>query len=147
MSNASFWTDYELNTLKQLVSEKLSASVIAERMGRSRNAIIGATHRYSDRVGKLRWWVLAKKRGLKITTIKTVKKRQAQKRPFELGMETKEAKDIIIDVVPPEQLRTLMELETGQCRWPVGDMFCGDHVERGAYCQMHTARSHMYQRK
>ena len=41
----TIWTDEKVNMLEALLEEKLSASQIGERLGVSRNAVIGKAHR------------------------------------------------------------------------------------------------------
>lgn len=47
------WSEAELNRLGKLVKEGLSASLIGEAMGRSRNAVIGKILRMNGKVGRL----------------------------------------------------------------------------------------------
>lgn len=40
---------------------------------------------------------------------------------------------------------SLIDLEPGMCKWPIGEgspyLFCGTHAASGPYCEHHTARA------
>lgn len=45
-------------------------------------------------------------------------------------------------VVPETVISSLLALERGECRWPMGNRFCGEPCSRGrSYCPRHFRRS------
>jgi GcrA cell cycle regulator len=133
------WTDDRVEVLKKLWGEGRTAAEIAKELGGvTRNAVIGKAHRLklSGRVSPLQQVVKkpANNPGLKPVI---ADKKVIKKMPAMVPMDLKADQDRVR--IP------LIELQSGQCRWPIGDPrdanfgFCGDHSEDGSpYCAAHS---------
>lgn len=159
------WTEERIELLKKLWLEGLSGGLIAKQLhGPSRNAVIGKAHRLglggrggtsnlprepSMRAQRVR------KNGNPLGTIRferLAKKVKERTRITEQGkvmtvFETQPLPERVEDfAIPVEQRKTFRELETGMCKWPVGDpqepdfFFCGGVAKEGEpYCSGHCA--------
>ncbi len=108
--------------------EGFSAVVIANKIGKTRNAVIGKLSRLGIKKSELN--ITSRAKGQK----KSVLPQKTKKKP---------------DVHPPEierveQKLTLLYLTEKTCRWPIGDpatrnfWFCGKPVQAGKrYCTQH----------
>jgi len=147
------WTDEQLARLRQLHDEGLSALVIAEmltkelRLNVTRNMICGKKERMGLRGGA--------RPGVKPSRPRRVRKgrkvvRAVDSEPMvprepELPPPTPRSD---LDI-PPEQRRTIWELENWHCRWPVGGgaamFYCGsptaDVVRGQPWCPAHKRRA------
>lgn len=118
-----------------------SAGVIAERIGKSRNAVIGKVHRL---------------RG-KGTRIRTKPSRMVQhERPRPKPIPPKRKAPVSLMTKPLQPPRPviqcpcrLIDLEPGQCKWPYGNpheddfYFCGAVADGGnPYCLVHMRIAH-----
>jgi GcrA cell cycle regulator len=154
------WNDERVETLKKLWSEGLSASQIANRLGRdlSRNAVIGKVHRLG----------LSGRATTSRMTLSRAGKMQAAKRYSKFATESKrqalirrgrydEARAACVVVAPrlkplplppepvrPAKLVSFAELEPDMCKFVYGDPktsdhgFCGCKAMPGSpYCAGH----------
>jgi GcrA cell cycle regulator len=143
------WTDERVELLKKLWSDGLSASQIAAELGGiTRNAVIGKVHR------------LGLSGRAKSASSAAPRPRKARSPMMRLGrasirgntalahayeMEAEAAPELIDNVIPIGQRRTILELTEQTCRWPVGDpgssefFFCGGNTLGGLpYCAYHS---------
>jgi GcrA cell cycle regulator len=145
------WTDERVELLKKLWSDGLSASQIAAELGGiTRNAVIGKVHR------------LGLSGRAKSTSSAAPRQRKARApshmmrigRPAIRGntalahayeVETEAEPELLDNVIPIGQRRTILELNEQTCRWPVGDpssgdfFFCGGNTLDGLpYCAYHS---------
>jgi GcrA cell cycle regulator len=145
------WTDERVELLKKLWSDGLSASQIAAELGGiTRNAVIGKVHRLglsgrakstssaSPRPRKAR----APSHMLRIGRA-AIRGNTALAHAYE--MEAEAEPELIDNIIPIGQRRTLLELNEQTCRWPVGDpgstefFFCGGNTLAGLpYCAHHS---------
>ncbi len=145
------WTDERVELLKKLWSDGLSASQIAAELGGiTRNAVIGKVHRLglsgrakssssaSTRPRKAR----APSHMLRIGRA-SVRGNTALAHAYELEVEAEP--ELIDNIIPIGQRRTILELNEQTCRWPVGDpgssdfFFCGGNTVTGLpYCAYHS---------
>jgi GcrA cell cycle regulator len=147
MSAHSLWTDKVVATLTELWADKdISAALIAHRLSHkfgvviSRNAILGKAHRLG--LPSRREASPSKKR-----RVPTLRKPPAPRKRI---VEPKLAANAIVDInIPFVQRRSLLELTSKTCKWPVGDphepgfFFCGaEPVEGCVYCAGHMARAY-----
>ncbi len=144
---ATPWTEEREAELRSLWSEGLTAAIIAGRMGVSRNAILGKSHRLglNDR-----------RQGVAAIRVKRAAKRVRRERQTEIS-------DLVAERIRPgrpvsaqafEPLEgtrpvTLLDLEPHHCRWPIGDPqdasfgFCGCKRAAGTpYCEAHANRAY-----
>ncbi len=129
------WSDERTDLLKKLWTDGLSASQIAGELGGiTRNAVIGKVHRLglsgrakspssAPRVRKPRTHMM------RARAQTTVRGNTALALAFE--MEQEPEPELIENIIPVGQRRTLLELSADTCRWPIGDpasaefFFCG----------------------
>jgi len=143
------WTDERVELLKKLWSDGLSASQIAAELGGiTRNAVIGKVHRLglSGRAKSTSAGVPRprKSRSSHILRIgrSAIRGNTALAHAYDLEIEAEP--ELIDNIIPIGQRRTLLELNEQTCRWPVGDpgsgdfFFCGGQtVVSLPYCAYH----------
>jgi GcrA cell cycle regulator len=145
------WTDERVETLKKLWADGLSASQIAAELGGiTRNAVIGKVHRLglsgrakspsssAPRPRKAR----AHSHMLRVSR-PAMRGNTALAHAYELEVEPEP--ELIDNIIPLGQRRTLLELNELTCRWPIGDpgtaefFFCGGLPATGLpYCAYHS---------
>jgi GcrA cell cycle regulator len=145
------WTDERVETLKRLWADGLSASRIAAELGGiTRNAVIGKVHRLGlsgrakspssaaprPRKGRTHSHVLRLSRPV-------MRGNTALAHAYELVIEPEP--ELVDNIIPLGQRRTLLELTEATCRWPIGDpgtaefFFCGGQSATGLpYCAYHS---------
>lgn len=136
------WTDDQVNLLRVLHATGNSASIMAKELGRTRNAVISKCHRMGLATRKPT--ITKYKTGI-AKTRRTQPRRRAD---VALRVATTHAVSLPVDE-PFEMLqpRTLMELQTGECHYPVGNPFavgffyCGN-AANGSYCAHHHRLTH-----
>jgi GcrA cell cycle regulator len=145
------WTDERVETLKKLWADGLSASQIAAELGGiTRNAVIGKVHRLglsgrakspssaAPRPRKSR----AASQMLRVSR-SSMRGNTALAHAYELDVESEP--ELIDNVIPLGQRRSLLELTEETCRWPIGDpgtadfFFCGGPaITSLPYCAYHS---------
>jgi GcrA cell cycle regulator len=144
------WTDERVETLKKLWTDGLSASQIAAELGGiTRNAVIGKVHRLGLS-GRAKSPSAAAPRPRKPrphthmmrVARPAVRGNTALAQAFEIELEAEP--ELVDNVIPLGQRRTLLELSEETCRWPIGDpgnpdfFFCGGPTLTGLpYCAHH----------
>lgn len=135
------WTPARVEWLKQLRSEGLSKSLIAQRMGVTRNAVVGKLDR------------------LKAPSIvPIVSKRKTGRNQYTSGNYTPVRPRRLPGRYPPlaefnaaipkRQRVSIVGLTGSNCHWPVGDpgtqdfFFCGAPAEFAPYCPAHDHYAH-----
>ena len=145
------WTDERVELLKKLWSDGLSASQIAAELGGiTRNAVIGKVHRLGLS-GRAKSASTAAPRQRKARASAhmmrmaraSIRGNTALAHAYEF--ETEAAPELIENIIPIGQRRTLLELTEQTCRWPIGDpgssdfFFCGGNTIAGLpYCAFHS---------
>jgi GcrA cell cycle regulator len=145
------WTDERVETLKKLWTEGLSASQIAAELGGiTRNAVIGKVHRLGLS-GRAKSPSSAAPRPRKArpqshmlrVSRPSIRGNTALAQAYELEVELEP--ELVDNVIPLGQRRTLLELNEETCRWPIGDpghpdfFFCGGQTITGLpYCAYHS---------
>jgi GcrA cell cycle regulator len=148
---AMTWTDERVEMLKKLWADGLSASQIAAELGGiTRNAVIGKVHRLglsgrakspssaAPRPRKPR----AHSHMLRVSR-PSIRGNTALAHAYEFDLEREP--ELLDNVIPLGQRRTLLELTEETCRWPIGDpgqpdfFFCGGQTITGLpYCAYHS---------
>ena len=144
------WTDERVELLKKLWAEGLSASQIAGELGGiTRNAVIGKVHRLglsgrakSSSSGAARPRK-ARAPGMMRVTRTSIRGNTALAHAYEHELEVEP--ELVDNVIPMGQRRTLLELTEATCHWPIGDpgqpdfFFCGGQTVSGLpYCAYHS---------
>jgi GcrA cell cycle regulator len=144
------WTDERVETLKKLWGDGLSASQIAGELGGiTRNAVIGKVHRLglsgrakspSSSAPRPR---KPRPQHMMRVSRPAVRGNTALAQVFDYEAEPEP--ELVENVVPLGQRRTLLELTEDTCRWPIGDpgatdfFFCGGQsINTGPYCGFHS---------
>jgi GcrA cell cycle regulator len=134
------WTDEAIARLVALWGEGFSASECGQRMGVSRNAVIGKVHRLGLS-GKYR----RPREGRRRMTKPRASKPAAQKSPnIEQPPEMPQMRqDLRLTEEPRRGSFDLLDLKLGQCRYPEGNgppfAFCGAPIVDGyPYCLEHA---------
>jgi GcrA cell cycle regulator len=134
------WGEKEDGALRAGVLGGKSAKDVADEMGISRNAVLGRAWRLGLNFsgerkprGKTRQLAVNGVRRPRVPKVKL-----APRVPTPAAVAALET-----FTAPPEPQQpvgvTLMDLEEGMCKWPVGDLFCGCKAMRGKpYCPQHT---------
>ena len=144
------WTDERVELLKKLWSDGLSASQIAGELGGiTRNAVIGKVHRLglSGRAKSPSAGVArprkARAPGMMRVSRGAIRGNTALAHAYEHELEPEP--ELIENIIPLGQRRTILELNEDTCRWPIGDpgspefFFCGGHTVNGLpYCSYHS---------
>jgi GcrA cell cycle regulator len=145
------WTDERVELLKKLWSDGLSASQIAGELGGiTRNAVIGKVHRLglSGRAKSPSSTAPRQRKPRSHTHMLRVSRpsmrgNTALAHAFEY--EVAEEPELLDNVIPIGQRRTILELTEDTCRWPIGDpgsadfFFCGGPSLTGLpYCSYHS---------
>jgi GcrA cell cycle regulator len=149
----SNWTDERIEVLVNLWQAGLSCGKIAKELGggATRNSVIGKIHRMglAARVTLDRFPTRAPgKRGPDRTVRMTKARKVALGKPLDLPP-IKKAKQKpqgqAWQPIPGIEPVSLLDLEAGQCKWPVGQdspfMFCGAPATHNHYCEHHHAWS------
>jgi GcrA cell cycle regulator len=144
------WTDERVELLKKLWADGLSASQIAAELGGiTRNAVIGKVHRLGLS-GRAKSVSAAAPRPRKARASHMLRISRAAVRgntalahAYEFEAET--VPELIENIIPIGQRRTILELTEQTCRWPIGDpgssdfFFCGGNTITGLpYCAYHS---------
>lgn len=146
------WPDEKTELLKTRWAEGVSASAIAKELGGdiSRSAVLGKVFRLGLTARQKRTHnVVAFRR--KPTRESDGRKRNGRRRNFfpkvpEFEVDDSLQTPLIDDLpIPEDQRRSILELTTETCRWPIGDpsapdfYFCGGQAVHGyPYCQHHV---------
>jgi GcrA cell cycle regulator len=144
------WTDERVELLKKLWADGLSASQIAGELGGiTRNAVIGKVHRLglsgrakspSSSAPRPR-----KARAPHMLRVQRPSIRGNTALAHAYDYEAEPEPELLDNVIPIGQRRTLLQLTEDTCRWPIGDpgtpefFFCGGQsVTSGPYCSHHS---------
>lgn len=124
---ATHWTNEDVEKARQLYYNGATFSEIAEQLSRTRNAIAGLCNRYQFKRAPKPPKIMVKKKILSAIVKKA-----------------KEIAEVIAPPPPPPPRnapKSLIELESRDCRWPIGDndfQFCAEEVVEGKpYCLKH----------
>jgi GcrA cell cycle regulator len=144
------WTDERVELLKKLWSDGLSASQIAAELGGiTRNAVIGKVHRLglSGRAKSASVGVPRQRKTRSPSMLRigrgAIRGNTALAHAYDI--ETEAEPQMLDNIIPLGQRRTLLELSDLTCRWPIGDpgggdfFFCGGNTLDGLpYCGYHS---------
>ena len=147
----SGWTDERFELAKKLWNEGKTATQIADRIGGglSRNAVIGKLSRDPShtprKYGTGNVYTRKKKDPISVERRAAPRRVAKVERVPTFSPEPDTAPLVEIPVVPPNERKALVDLETGDCRWPIEDPlhspdfgFCGRPAIPGMpYCTGH----------
>lgn len=129
------WTTEKVQTALNLASDGFTCAEIGERIGMSRNAVIGKFHRIGAKVGFV--WRAKAVAGSKPPH---QRKPRRQKLTRIILADIKLPEPIPSDA-PPSLDLSLFDLNQATCRWPYGDgpfFFCGHACKPSdSYCSYH----------
>ena len=145
------WTDERVETLKKLWADGHSASQIAAELGGiTRNAVIGKVHRLGL-AGRAKSPSSAASRqrkpraGSHMLRVSRPSMRGNTALAHAYELDTEAEPELIDNVIPLGQRRSLLELTEETCRWPIGDpgtadfFFCGGPtITSLPYCAYHS---------
>jgi GcrA cell cycle regulator len=143
------WTDDRVELLKKLWADGLSASQIAAELGGvTRNAVIGKVHRLGLS-GRAKSPSSAAPRARKPRShiMRVARPAMRGNTALALAFETEQEPELelVENIIPIGQRRTLLELTEDTCRWPIGDpaspefFFCGGKpLTSLPYCGYHS---------
>src|ERR1700733_8297420 len=125
------WTNKRVEILKKLWTDGLSASQIAAELGGiTRNAVIGKVHRLGLS-GRAKSTSTGAPRPRKTRSPshmlrigRAVRGNTALAHAYDIEAEAEP--ELIDNIIPIGQRRTILELNEQTCRWPVGDPSSGD---------------------
>jgi GcrA cell cycle regulator len=143
------WTDERVELLKKLWADGLSASQIAAELGGvTRNAVIGKVHRLglSGRAKSSSSGVPRQRKPRShMMRVSRPASRGNNALALSYDMEQEPEPEVIENIIPLGQRRTLLELNEDTCRWPIGDpattdfFFCGGKpLNALPYCHYHS---------
>src|SRR3977135_3167960 len=145
------WTDERVETLKKLWADGLSASQIAAELGGiTRNAVIGKVHRLglSGRAKSPSSSAPRPRKARAHTHLMRVSRpaiRGNTALAHSYDFEQEPEPELVDNVIPLGQRRTILQLTEDTCRWPIGDpgsadfFFCGGQtVTSLPYCAYHS---------
>jgi GcrA cell cycle regulator len=151
MEAAFVWDEGRVAALTKMIAENYPARVIAERLGTSRNAVLGKTHRMGISAP-----IKPKSSNVSKPRKPRAKREQKQPRVFRevvrivsanisgglrliRTVEAEQYKLRCVEIVPRNV--SLIDLEPGDCRYPYGDetvTFCGHPKQAdSSYCTPH----------
>lgn len=144
----SGWTDERFELAKKLWAQGRTATQIADQIGGglSRNAVIGKLSRSPDHIQR-KYGVgntYTRKKKERIVVERRAKPRVVERVPA-FAPEPDTVPVVEIPVVPVAERKALVDLEMGDCRYPLGDPlhdhdfgFCGRKAIEGMpYCEGH----------
>lgn len=158
MSKQFLWTVEAVAKAKKLYDEGYSCGEIGDRIGCSRNAVIGKVHRMKWPLrgpskmptGKRRKQVLARRknaaeeRAKKQFAIRTRRATPAEQAAAKLSFDSEVKR---LEAIPDVGTMKLLDLTETACRYPIGDptspgfLFCGSEKVHGhSYCLKHLIR-------
>ena len=143
------WTDERVELLKKLWTDGLSASQIAAELGGiTRNAVIGKVHRLglSGRAKSTSSGVPRQRKPRAPSMLRIGRVAIRGNTALAHAYEIEEAEPELLDnIIPIGQRRTLLELNEQTCHWPIGDpsstdfFFCGGQaITSLPYCSYHS---------
>jgi len=135
----SGWTIDKINLLMALAKEGFTAAQIAERVHRTRNAVLGKVHRLGCKLLDLN--------GDKRTASTYPYKRRPPTPRVRAVKKAMPAPPIAPALVESTQPCTLMDLQPDSCKWPINDgnpfLFCGaPRIDGHPYCDHHVRKAY-----
>jgi GcrA cell cycle regulator len=131
-----------ISTIEALIKKGHSSSVIGQRLGMTRNVVIGIRHRYLQHLVHSKPKTRSEPARIPKRAAPTKKVRPMPTRPeFESAPLPREE---VWRALPGAEPVSLLDLEEHHCRWPIGQQhvvgFCGCRKVPGMpYCEKHAA--------
>jgi GcrA cell cycle regulator len=145
------WTDDDVQLMKKLIADGISATVVGQRFGVTRSAIIGKLNRLKIKIGDLNGF---NNSGKMLARIEAKKLHRIRPRlalygdwhpPRKTNVVTIKPKTKPKPVVNLDHKCTIMQLKDKTCHWPLWGMddknrfYCGAPVTGKTYCEAHHA--------
>ena len=125
----ALWTNEEDAIMLEMIKAGNSASIIAEKLGRTRNAVIGRSHRLVAKKGDEARLDVNRLVAIPAIAIKN-------RKPTKTKVNTRDVED---RPELPKMIESLLALRHDQCRWPLEDGFCQHQkIPNSPYCAKHT---------
>ena len=142
------WSDEQVERLRKMWLEGLTANEIAKKLGVTKNAIVGKVHRLC---------LQARPSPIKIKAVEEPVEQSVQISDVKIEtIEENEFTDVIevksnaVTEVCKSGNVNLVDLDSHTCRWPIGDprdddfCFCGKKVKTGqTYCDEHSVMAYV----
>lgn len=131
----SGWTDIEIDKIRDLAGKGFSAAqVAADLPGRSRNAVIGKSHRIGVHFNSqpVRNYVPRGPRPVKVAKV------QPQSFEPKISVSERQRTDTIMMLFKTEGKKLLLDCNSKECKFPLG----GDPIFAGSYCGPHWRLAH-----
>jgi GcrA cell cycle regulator len=144
MTTTSFWKDHPQAAplMRELFARGLTMSQISAEVGCSRNAVIGRVHR--EGLARTTGFVARRKPQPREPRPKRTSKVVLSTTAF-APCEVEPPREIETTLAPTagRDRKTILQLVTGDCRWPLGDCFCAEPARPGSsYCSYHDLLGH-----
>jgi hypothetical protein len=141
------WTAERINTLTRLAATGMSMLEIAREMGLTSRSMVGSAIRRYGIVLESGRMLQQKKRGnISLAGLPGVGE-EPKVKPRGRMVKVRPAISVKPQVKEEPKRPTtpvkLLDLEDDMCRWPVGNLYCGAKVNRGAYCATHARMSYV----
>ncbi|MBK67986.1 MAG: hypothetical protein CMP22_07650 [Rickettsiales bacterium] len=138
------WTDERVKKLKELWVKDVTAEIIGNKLGVSKNAIIGKARRMGLKKRKRRCKVKVDNATAQRASPNTIriKKNKADIQEIKKPVQEKSPKKCA--VIPPGA-KSLIDVRNNECRWPVAEgpfLFCSKKIHRGSFCEEHANRAY-----
>lgn len=126
----------------ELWQQKVTSYQISERLGVSRNSVLGFIRR-------------SRKKGVQLRTREVVARKEeaVTKRPVTTSVVIQKPRpiEVLFDYAPPAHGLTISALRHDSCRFIVAEdetpIYCGKQKERGSYCAEHYSICYVSVRK
>ena len=146
------WTADQDKLLRECIDEGLSTRAAAERIGVSRNAVVGRAARMG--IGLL-WAVRPGNVKTKLDRERAIAAQAKGNAVRSAMLARARSKGVLPPLEPPTPKRRLRgialeELSRDSCRWPFGDApykFCGAAIIKFPYCEKHRALAYQPPRR
>lgn len=139
------WSALETDILRTRWKEKVPASLIAEELDRSKNSVIGRANRLKLEP-RISGWPTGRREKIKTA----IKNREIKIMPKIAEPPMEAAEPVEAEIYVPGAGKSLLDLEHGECRWPIntparGEKYCFCAEQQATsnppYCECHLRKA------